>query len=250
MVRVHLRCTTSGAQSDPRVSASSPLHQDPASVSRAPSKSVAPKRRTPLWPTTLLCRHRTGNSAKFLRRRIDGRQLGSRGDCSFLNFKLVNVKSYGTFCAVLSSEHRLPMTKLLDLRQGWFEAIVANTELPEAGIYEWRIECPARGVSIYVGKSKKLRSRLREYKNNIRKLLSKAGYRKSNPNGFREIHRELYRAYEADIIVRYRILQAATHGSLNELEQVWIRQRRTEADSGGFKFLNSDLPSRMPRDRR
>ncbi len=52
-----------------------------------------------------------------------------------------------------------------------------------SGIYLWEIE----GVGSYVGETRDLASRLREYPNNIRKLLLGLPYRKAKAVSFRRI---------------------------------------------------------------
>lgn len=73
---------------------------------------------------------------------------------------------------------------VISLRDDWFRNLADDASLALSGIYEWRIE----GVGLYVGKSKDLASRLREYPNNVRKLLAGEPYRKSKPDKFRLIH--------------------------------------------------------------
>ena len=56
--------------------------------------------------------------------------------------------------------------------------IPEGIDLGQPGIYAWDIE----GVGTYIGQSKNLRSRVREYPNNIRKLAEALPYRKSKPD--------------------------------------------------------------------
>lgn len=122
------------------------------------------------------------------------------------------------------------------LRQGWFEVTANAAQLASVGIYEWRIE----GVGLYVGQSKRLKSRLREYPNNVRKLIAKAPYRKSKPDGFRVIHRHLSAAYESQAAVKFSVLEICARDLLNECERAWIKRRREEAAKGGPPVLNSN----------
>jgi hypothetical protein len=122
------------------------------------------------------------------------------------------------------------------LRAGWFVVEASEAELVHAGIYEWEIA----NIGIYVGKSKNLTSRLREYPNNVRKLLAGAPYRLSNPGGFRIIHRSLADAHQQQISVKFRVLETCECDSLNERERYWIAHRRASAAAGGLCVLNSN----------
>ena len=104
----------------------------------------------------------------------------------------------------------------------WFvRDIPEGRSLTLPGIYEWRIE----GVGSYVGKSKGLTRRLREYPNNVRKLLSGLPYRRGKPDRFRRIHHELRAAMESGRRVTVTIIENCSVDEINERERYWIVQR-------------------------
>ena len=125
--------------------------------------------------------------------------------------------------------------RLPALRDGWYAKQADPSQLASAGIYEWRIE----GVGLYVGQSRRLASRLREYPNNVRKLIAKAPYRKGKPDGFRAIHKSLMDAHERKIAVAFSVLEICERGDLNAQERHWIKRRRQEEADGGLRVLNS-----------
>lgn len=120
--------------------------------------------------------------------------------------------------------------------QTWWTVIGTDADFAQAGIYEWRIG----DQFVYIGKSKRLRSRIREYPNNVRKMETGAPYRRGKPDGYREIHHELYRASLAKIPVFVTVLENCETSMLNQREQHWIAVRRTsEIKDGGPRVLNS-----------
>jgi len=121
------------------------------------------------------------------------------------------------------------------LRECWFVFPNCREEIDKSGIYEWKIV----GHGIYVGKSTKISRRMREYPNNIRKLATNSPYRKNNPDGFRAIHRALYKAYCENRLVEFKVLENCDRILLNERERFWIYKRTAEAASEGFELLNS-----------
>lgn len=96
-----------------------------------------------------------------------------------------------------------------------------DIDLP--GIYEWQIE----GVGSYIGKSKRLKKRLREYPNNVRKLIAGLPYRASKPQSFRLIHHELHRAQEEKRQIVFTVVENCPLAELSEREQFWIAERGT-----------------------
>ena len=104
------------------------------------------------------------------------------------------------------------------------------------GIYEWRIE----RVGVYIGKSKRLTARLREYPNNVRKLVENLPYRRHNPKGFRAVHHHLKAALDRGQPVKLTVLENCSLELLNKQERFWIDLRRQEAASGGLPVLNSN----------
>lgn len=89
------------------------------------------------------------------------------------------------------------------------------------GIYEWRVE----GVGSYIGKSKRLRQRLREYSNNVRKLALGLPYRAGKPSLFRAIHHQMLRAHLEGRSIKYTVIENCPLDQLNEREQFWIKMR-------------------------
>ena len=128
-------------------------------------------------------------------------------------------------------------------REWWHLSLPNECSLDRAGIYEWRIG----DESLYVGKSSRLSSRLREYPNNVRKLIDGQPYRKNKPNGFREVHRELRHAHDAGLRVSFTVLENCERQDLNARERHWIMVRLHEADRGGPRLLNVEGLRLSPR---
>lgn len=124
----------------------------------------------------------------------------------------------------------------VNLRVDWWKQNIGpDIDLTQPGIYEWQIE----GVGVYIGQSKRLRQRIREYPNNVSKLLRGAPYRKSKLTAYRAIHHELKRAYEDLNLVSVTVLENCNISELNERERHWIAVRRFEASQGGPAVLNA-----------
>jgi hypothetical protein len=122
------------------------------------------------------------------------------------------------------------------MRRGWYTRQIPAADLPLAGIYLWTIV----GVGVYVGQAQRLQSRLRQYPNNVRKLLKGMPYRKGKPDDYRVIHRELAKAHAAETSVIVSILETCDPTSLNERERYWINRLRAEAERSGLRVLNSN----------
>ena len=104
----------------------------------------------------------------------------------------------------------------------WYELQVedgVDTTLP--GLYEWQID----GVGSYIGKYKRIRRPLQEYRRNVQRLLDGRQYRRGNPDGFRRIHRELARAVQEGVHIRLIILENATALDINKRENTLIAAR-------------------------
>ncbi len=99
--------------------------------------------------------------------------------------------------------------------------IAQGIDLDLPGIYEWRIE----GSGSYIGKSKRLKRRLREYPNNVRKLALNLPYRAGKPTSFRAIHHEMFRAHVDGRPVVFSVIENCPLERLNEREQFWIKSR-------------------------
>lgn len=99
--------------------------------------------------------------------------------------------------------------------------VSADIDLNQPGIYEWRIE----GAGSYVGKSKRLKRRLREYSNNVHKLALGLPYRAGKPTLLRHIHREMLNAHLDGRGVILSIIENCPAHRMSKREQFWIRQR-------------------------
>ena len=125
---------------------------------------------------------------------------------------------------------------MTELRDNWWTRDIAeHIDLDLPGIYEWRVG----GDSLYIGQSAGLRSRIREYPNNVRKLIVGKAYRKSKPTRYRDIHYELRAAHDGMTPVIVTILENCARADLNQREQCWIATRRAEAELGGPRVLNA-----------
>jgi hypothetical protein len=125
---------------------------------------------------------------------------------------------------------------MADYRKDWWELVVDDqVEMSLPGIYEWRI-CTEY---IYVGKSARLKRRILEYPNNVRKLLASMPYRRGKPTSFREVHHQLRYAYDHMMAVTVGVLENCDRSQLNQREQHWIKVRISEADAGGPIVLNA-----------
>lgn len=125
---------------------------------------------------------------------------------------------------------------MTDYRTDWWgfaDDDVADCDLP--GIYEWRLG----NESLYIGKAIHLRRRVRQYPNNVRKLIAGEPYRKGRPTSYRAVHHELRLAYDRVLIVTVGVLENCEKARLNERERYWIAKRRKEAENGGPRVLNA-----------
>ncbi len=121
------------------------------------------------------------------------------------------------------------------LREGWYlREIEAALDLDQPGIYEWRID----GVGVYIGKALRLKSRLRAYPNNVRRMLQGLHWHGDATRDYRPIHHALRDAHDSQALVVVRVLELCSPEARNEREQYWIRLRRQEAAAGGPKVLN------------
>ncbi len=103
------------------------------------------------------------------------------------------------------------------------------------GIYEWRIE----GVGVYVGKAKKLKSRVRDYPNNVRKLIAGLPWHGNPAKSYRAIHMALRQAHDDGLSVTVSFLENCSLEDLASRERYWIAARAREADAGGLPILNA-----------
>lgn len=120
----------------------------------------------------------------------------------------------------------------------WYHEIVGPNVSPELpGLYEWRIE----GIGCYIGQYTHARRPKREYGLNVGRILAGRPYRKSRPEGFRQIHRELARAAKAGKFISLTLLENQV-GKIdrNRRERELIAERRAQAEAGGLRVLNSN----------
>jgi hypothetical protein len=108
-------------------------------------------------------------------------------------------------------------------------------DLAGPGIYEWRIE----GVGVYVGKAKKLKSRIRAYPNNVRRMIAGLPWHGNPVKEYRGIHSALRDAHDKSLIVTVSILENCREDQRAEREQYWIAKRLEEASAGGLPLLNA-----------
>ena len=104
----------------------------------------------------------------------------------------------------------------------------------QSGLYEWRIE----GVGCYIGQYTHLHRPKREYWLNVEKLRVGRPYRRSNPTGFRAIHKALHQAASERRSITLLLLEnEATKIGRNKRERELIADRRAEAARGGLPVL-------------
>lgn len=123
-----------------------------------------------------------------------------------------------------------------DVRNAWWSlSAPAHIDLGLPGIYEWQLE----GIGVYIGKSKRLKSRIREYPNNVRKLILGLPYRRGKACAFRAIHHSLRSAHDSIANTTVTVLENCMISELNARERHWITVRKAEAQAGGPPVLNS-----------
>ena len=117
------------------------------------------------------------------------------------------------------------------------EIAVAGVDATQPGLYEWRIE----GVGVYIGQYTHATRPRREYGLNVGRLLAKCPYRKNNPHGFRQIHRELAQAVRECRTITLRLLEnQLVKSTRNRRERELIAERRAATERGGLPLLNSN----------
>lgn len=119
--------------------------------------------------------------------------------------------------------------------QWWTLSFPSEIYPDQPGIYEWRIG----DQGPYIGKSKRLRKRIREYPNNVRKLIYGLPYRKGKPTAYREVHHELRLAHDQFLTVTVTVLENCEHSQLDVREQHWIAVRKAQAELGGPRVFNA-----------
>lgn len=123
-------------------------------------------------------------------------------------------------------------------KDGWFTRDIGpEFDIRAPGIYEWRIE----GLGIYVGLTEqKLRTRIRAYRNNVRRHLAGSDYHGQAGGKYRVIHEAMKQAREEGRTVTVTVLQNCEKdlALLMLCEGEWIAKRRCEEAAGGPKVLN------------
>jgi hypothetical protein len=109
------------------------------------------------------------------------------------------------------------------LPKDWHHYVVIHgVDVKKPGIYEWQIE----GVGSYIGKYSDISRPTKAYGRHVTNLLNnKKAYRRSNPDGYRRIHRELIKAHLEGRRIVLTILENAEKANINRREQELIAER-------------------------
>ena len=135
----------------------------------------------------------------------------------------------------INTSHKAPENKTLDydvhsrglvcnlrLPKDWYEyVVVKGVDEARPGIYEWNID----GCGTYIGKYTHISRPVREYGKNVYNLLNGKAYRRSKPDGYRRIHRELAQAHCEGRRKRLTILENVDLSRINERERELIAER-------------------------
>lgn len=105
----------------------------------------------------------------------------------------------------------------------WYTA--PDHPIDGGGIYQWWID----GVPRYTGRAINLRSRLAQYERNIARFRTGGDYRRSNPAGWRAIHRILLGAIRDRANIQFRVIETCDSSRLNERERYHQMQMETSA---------------------
>ena len=98
-----------------------------------------------------------------------------------------------------------------------------------------------KGIGIYVGEAKRLRTRLNAYPRNVRAMLNGRFWHGNPQKDYRAIHHALRAAYEEGTPVIVTVLEICDPAIRYEREQCWIQlRRREEAEDCGPHVLNSN----------
>jgi hypothetical protein len=116
----------------------------------------------------------------------------------------------------MKNEHSISLPK------DWHEYVVVNgVDEARPGIYEWSIA----GRGTYIGKYTHISRPANEYGKNVYNLLNGKPYRRSKPDAFRRIHRELAQAHCEGRRIRLTILENVDPSRINERERELIATR-------------------------
>lgn len=105
------------------------------------------------------------------------------------------------------------------LEREWFELIDDGVDRSKCGIYRWEIA----GAGVYIGKFGRVRRPLKEYGRNVTRLLNGNPYRRSKPDGFRRVHRELARAYQHRRKITLTLLENCDPSKIDAREDELIK---------------------------
>ncbi|EJL6481869.1 hypothetical protein O1D88_003546 [Vibrio cholerae] len=108
-----------------------------------------------------------------------------------------------------------------------FDVISEGVNKDKALIYMWEIYDKTDVlVGRYVGKAKNGAKRpLKHYKRNVARLIAGKPYRKSNPNGYRVVHKALADAVDKNYVIKLYFLANINEGEdINQVEQALINQ--------------------------
>ncbi len=120
---------------------------------------------------------------------------------------------------------------LLTLPAGWYVYSENDGVDPmKPGLYEWRIA----DVGSYIGKYGRIRRPTKEYGRNVIRLLNQKTYRRSNPEVYRRIHRELTNAHLEGRRIELIIIENVDAEYINSREKELIKLRGT---------LNGPIPT-------
>ena len=104
----------------------------------------------------------------------------------------------------------------------WYKLVINDGVTPDLpGIYEWRID----GIGSYIGKYTHSRRSLKEYAKHVRSQFTGGKYRPANPNGWRRIHVELYRACLEKRDIELIFVENCSLTEINKREQHYIALR-------------------------
>lgn len=114
-----------------------------------------------------------------------------------------------------------------------FELDDRDVDPDKALIYMWEIYAlDGTVVGRYVGKAKNGSKRpIKHYRRNVDRLLSGKPYRKSNPEGFRKVHRALAHAVTSGYGIKLFFLTNVAHDqNINDVESSLITVNNSKGD--------------------
>lgn len=103
------------------------------------------------------------------------------------------------------------------MSDNWY-VIAGAPSLGGAGIFAWIMH----GRVQFVGKSVRLEDRLTDYEMNLKLIAQNRPYKPDNPDGFRNIHRALYKESDAQTPAVFVVLETCDEVALTERRRYWI----------------------------